>query len=422
MRHTPLLCLALAACSPDSQHDTRASDPEADSLDFQETQAARGLAGAQGADARRSAATSGLGEDEDSGTADTAAPSPPADACDGEAVDALAAGLVGGGWVLSAPVFDARGTGADSVHRPAQVLSLGDDGCAVFAALTPTQTLELQTGFGSTLDPADPSLFEASGLMLQLVDQGSELWIFANGTSLWWSVDAVSGAVTERATLGRTISGATSDGAGGAYVTLSAILPLEGSDGATPGRVEQLSADGTVDEGAGWDLPFAPVQTGFGSLTADGTGIMPHFLSHDLVVGPDERVWVLDSGGRQVGALDRDAGTWDVFPLPVVYPTGIAAQAGALVVTSGLEADLDSGAVYAEPSLHTIDPTSGEATAVLTLSVPDAGWPTTGFASLSDPSEASRGVLLNVWMGLAPVGSGQLIVTDPASGRVLLIE
>lgn len=416
MRWCPAL-LVLVACTEPLPGEPGGDGGEAssaswewpgDGLTFEETTAAVGLVGVQGAVARRGGPPLDL--------------SGAADGCDEATTKALGDALSEDSVILSGPIFDlGYEDGAPGrVYRPVQLLALREDGrCVSLAALSDEQSMAFQNGFGSIVRG---SLFEPAGMMMHLVEAGEELWVFANTSERWFSIDPSTGIVIEGTPFERTVAGAISDGAGGAMVSLSGVVPVQGSTAdPIPPQVILLGPNGDQFSGA-FDLPIDPELVGFGHFTEDRTGLIPGFVSNDLTLGPDGRLWVLHSPDSALVAVDVETGDSEHFTLPFLYPTGIAAQDGHLVVTAGLEADRHAGEVYQKPSLWTVDTEDGSAERVLALSRPVGGWSLdTGFVNLTGSND-SRGVYLDRWLGLTPISTGQLVVTDPGNQRILLID
>lgn len=363
---------------------------------------------------------------------------PSIDPCDEDDVAALQgsdwlASLGAGALFVVPPIFDlAYGDGGDGyVYCPVTIVAVTAAGCADVVALSDAVSEDFQTGFGSLIEGMGNRYVTPVGLMIRLIDQGDELWLFSNNSREWWTIDVERGTVTEEPALDAPIAGAVSDGEGGAWLSLSPQLPWP-EDSGTPVAAQLVHLDETgTPDGQQLELPFAPVGTGFGRLedlppeyahAHFSTTLTPHFLSNDLARGPDGRYWVLDSVSSTLAAVDVDNADIDTFALPFLYPTGIATEDGTLVVTSGLEADKTIGAVLQEPALHVVSTEDGSTYPTLTLPTPADGWGIdTGFVSLSG-SSMSQGVYLDAWLGLSGTGGGALLVTDPKTGRLIVVE
>lgn len=415
----------VAACSSTTPSSTTAADdpppPRADVLEWRLAGEVRGT-GAQGVDRRRAAAAAGL----DSGLSDAfdTGTTLDADPCTTTEATTVLSEADSGSWLLTSPVFDLRhNAGTDRVFRAAEVLSLSSTGCTRFASFGADSTA-FETGFASVADPANNALVEPTGLMMRLVDVGDDLWVFSNSSRTWWVVDGTTGAISEGGTFDRPVAGAVADGAGGAWVSLSGIAAWPvGSGTDEVGAVVHLDSTGAAS-GVSWDLPWDPALTGFGSLTPDESGLEPHFLSNDLALDGDGTLWVLDSNNAQLAEIDAATGSTTTHDLGVLYPTGVAVVGGVVAVSGGLVSD--GASLDQTPGLWKFDPTTGT-TAALSLSEPAEGWGLgSGFVSLLEEPDSGMvrgsGVYLDRWLSLAPLGTGQLLVADPAYDRVLLVE
>lgn len=411
-----------------------------DPLEFVVAGIASGVAGAQGP-ARRMAvggAFPDTGWRFDTGT--DSGSSTPAAACEESMVGALedAASLQVAGvttWFVVPPIFDLgfdRGE-AGFVARGVSVVAVSGGGCSVLASLPDADSERFVTGFGSTIDGMHERFSAPAGLMIRLVAQDDALWLFSNATDVWWSIDLDDASVTSQPALPGAAAGAVSDGEGGAWVSILGKLDWpEGSSADQPAAVVRLDSTGALD-GTSFTLPFDVGETGFGRLDEtppaydDGsftTMLTPHYLSNDLALGPDGRLWVLDSEGAELAAIDPATGTTSTVALPLIYPTGIAAEDGQLVVTAGLEGDRVTGVIHQEPGLYTVSTTDGSTSAALTLPAPADGWNLTrGFVSTSDPATSeTRGIYRDAWLSLVGTGEGALLVADPKSGRLIVVE
>lgn len=418
--------LGLAACTPTdgSLGVIPQTGMRADALEGRLAGAVSNLGGAQGVEGRRRAAGSVGDTGGDPGGTDSAG-DVETDPCATAAASRVLAEATGSSWLLTSPVFDLRSSAPNGgVYRAAEVLALESTGCTRLASFG-LDSREFATGFASVVDPRSDFLVAPTGLMMRLVDVGDALWIFSNATHTWWTVDPDTGALAEGGTFDRPVAGAVADGSGGAWVSLSGVLAWEAGSTDQVGSLVQLDASG-VSTGLVWDLPWSPASTGFGSLTPDGARLEPHFLSNDLTLDGEGTLWVLDSASAQVAAVDPATGATTVTDLDVVYPTGIAAVGEELVITGGLVSDA-SGLVQS-PGLWTLDPAGVPATtALVSLPEPASGWALeSGFVSRTGGgdtgSAGASDLFLDRWLSLAPLGTGQVLVADPAYERVLLID
>ncbi len=458
-----LLALALVGCAGSGADPAAAPSPQAGAaagtvsgaplpppvLDFTVAAVASGLAGAQ-APARRAAPPGGTLPGTDTGAADSGlwGPGDTGDPGSTEAVAACDEAVVGdlsaadaiqrdGGTALFVvpPIFD---LGVDPglaghVARPVAVVAVDATGCTVRATLSDDDSSRLLTGFASEVEGMAAGFVRPAGLMMDLIVQDDALWLFSNNSAVWWSIDPDTGTVTAAPALAGAVGGAAADGSGGAWVSLAGKLDWpDGSSADVPATLIHLDATGSPD-GTTHTLPFTVAETGFGRLDAlppeDDPGtfttwLTPHYLSNDLALGPDGRVWVLDSEHALLAAVDTDSGAIDTVSLPLLYPTGIASEAGQLVVTAGLEADRATGTVHQSPGLYTVDPDDGSVALALALPAPDEGWDLDrGFVSLSAAaSSETRGIYRDAWLGLEGTGTGALIVADPKAGRLVIVE
>jgi hypothetical protein len=322
--------------------------------------------------------------------------SPPANsACATYSISPIAPVASATTWVASPPRF----AGNNGIARPAELLLLDDFGCLASFPFTDADSQRLSTGFGML----DAGVVAPAGLMLRLVEIGTDLLLFSNAGPDVWRYQPTTNGLVRFDPFGRPVHGAAADGPG-AWVVLA--------EDSRPAELQYVDRSGAVLQGP-FVLPFAPFATGFMTIVPGGTVSM--FRSLDVTVGADGRVWILDSGTSALAVFDPAAQTFDLHPLTLEYPTAARWWNGDLLLVSGLTTV--GNQLGQAPELWAFDEATGTTSPAGSFPAPTGGWnTTTGFAR---PTNAPGGFQrLQHWFDLEPVGSG-LVLSDPGNERLL---
>ncbi|MEL6344000.1 MAG: hypothetical protein AAFV53_12850 [Myxococcota bacterium] len=429
---TPLTCVTLMAIT------TGCTAEDADTLNYTLKSSMSGVPLVQ-APALRNARGDGE-EDEDGGVGETGSeagsdiesetgegsstpePVTAGSACDEASITALQAGIDADTYAAVPPIYDAD---YDNVLRPVEIVLLNDDGCSSIATLSDEDSRRLQTAFGSSIDTPSTQIV-SEGLMLRLLELDGELALFSNADPRFWTINPEDGAVTANDAFDRPVSGAIEDGDGGAWIVQANGLALDSSsnvdpDASVPARLMRLDDDYTVLDTI--DLPFSPMLTGITHVPEGSDYGWALFLSNDLTIGPDDDLYVLNSVTAEMAIVTPDTGDISTLSLDVTYPTAVAYQADQIIVNSGLIVFAEESTTLSEaPGLRAVDLSDGTTTLEMALPAPEGGWVSNpGFINIDDP-DAMEGVVMLNWFDIEPVGTGDLIVADPAENRVMVID
>ncbi|MBW1880518.1 MAG: hypothetical protein JRI25_08435 [Deltaproteobacteria bacterium] len=309
------------------------------------------------------------------------------------------------------PLWD--DTGATEFARLPQIIRIEGGSCTTVATFSEEDARRMSTGFGGGL-PGEPDVSMAAGFVFEMVEVGSELWVFSNTRRGFWRVDTATGAINHDDVLDRFAAGVASDGNGGAWVSTAAYFDTEMGNRTLPPELWHLDASGSP-VGAPRTLPFDDQLIGFGG--GDSEVAVAAFVFHPLVVGPNGDVWVLDS---RTGVVAKVVGGHTTHQLDMVHPSGMAPWNDGVLIATGLDATEDLQTYHQVPTLHWVDLGNGAAEEVAPLPEPTNGWGSLG--GFVGPLPNSTGVVpFNVWFPISSAGE-KVIVASPSQGTVLLLD